>query len=336
MEEFAADPLPMVRRWACLTLPDVFSRLPPQERYDKVVSATERFSKDTSRDVRSALTEICGPLIHLFKDEEVGVPPQILDWYLGKPSGVEPAALLPDLPAAPFAPLPTALSSLTSPTQSSGPRQDTPSFAQLGHPTDPERAMICAYNLPAVALTLGAPRWHELRDFYLALTKAKPAGIRRSLAASLHALVGIVGPTAAAQDLVPVAKDFLLQEEAREVREMILEHFVEVVLGLPVDSGVECLIVVHQAITIQSSPQNAITWRAREKAAGQMSALAAHFSSSQKNSELPSAFLDLLHTLLKDEVAAVRVAAVKAVCDSQPSSARSSSSQNHFAGPCRF
>lgn len=316
MEEFAADSLPMVRRWACLTLPDIFGRLPAQVRFDKVVAATAHFSQDTSRDVRSALTEICGPLIHLFKDEEVGVPSELLDWYLGKPSGVEPAALLPDLPAAaPFAPLPTALSALTSPTQSNGPSHHpkVPSFAQLGHPTDPERAMICAYNLPAVVLTLGSSRWHEVRDFYLALTNAKPIGIRRSLAASLHAIVDVIGPEQAGQDLVSVAVNFLLFEEAREVREMVLEHFVELVLGLPLESGARCLAAFHEAISSQTSSQSSISWRAKEKAAGQMSALAAHFASSQRYPDLPAPFLDLLHTLLKDEVAAVRAASVKAV-----------------------
>lgn len=287
-------------------------------RHDKVVQATAHFSSDKSRDVRSALTEICGPLIHSFAEREEGeapVPDEILDWYLGKPAGMEPADLLPSVPAPPppqpaFAPLPTALSSLTdhsAPTSFS-----QPSFTQLGHPTDPERAMICAYNLPAVALTLGASRWHILRDFYLALTKAKQVGIRRSLAASLHAIVGIIGPEQSAQDLVSVAHTFLLEDEAREVREMMLEHFVELVLGLPLQAGEECLNAAHRAMSSET-PQNLIAWRAREEAAGQMAALAAHFAEQQFHHDLPDSFYELLHDLLKDEVAAVRTAAVKAV-----------------------
>lgn len=288
-------------------------------RHDKVVEATAHFSQDASRDVRSALTEICGPLIHLFKSEEneqdATVPQEILNWYLGKPAGDDPAAYLPSAQQPAFVPLPTALSAFGGPPQSSSQpgHQRLPSFTQLGHPTDPERAMICAYNLPAVALTLGSKRWHLLLDFYLALTQAKQTGIRRSLAASLHAIVDIIGPEKSARDLVPVAKAFLLEDEAREVREMVLEHFIELVLGLPLQAGEDCLEAVHTAVTSQSPP-NLISWRAREKTAGQMSALAAHFVGSQLPIKLPTTFLELLHNLLKDEVASVRAASVRAVC----------------------
>merc|ERR1711939_1114095 len=58
---------------------------------------------------------------------------------------------------------------------------------------DAERVTMCAFNFPAVALTLGAERWPELAEHYLSLCKDGNERARRSLASSLHHIAEVIG-----------------------------------------------------------------------------------------------------------------------------------------------
>jgi hypothetical protein len=53
--------------------------------------------------------------------------------------------------------------------------------------------LICAFNYPALALTLGKERWGELRELYLELSTSLVVKVRCTLAASLGELAKILG-----------------------------------------------------------------------------------------------------------------------------------------------
>ena len=56
---------------------------------------------------------------------------------------------------------------------------------------DPSRPLVCAFNYPAVALTLGRARWPALRNLYRALSENPSFKVRRTLAASLGEMARI-------------------------------------------------------------------------------------------------------------------------------------------------
>ena len=301
MDSFANDVQPSVRRWACLVLPEIFGRLPDDIKRSRVIIATAKFSRDNAREVRSALTEISGQLIHLFVDSTV--PDELLEWYLGGP------AAQPEKPAAPsnpFAPLPTALSSLLS--QSSNDPNKSSTYIQS---FDPERAMICAFNFPAVALSLGPNQWSKLRNFHASLARHEQYPVRRSLAASLHAVAKIIGSEQALADLAGLFKSFL-SDSSPEVREMAIEQSLNFIALLPSSVNDEYFGVLKQAVVPDAG--NPMPWRLREKGAAQLSSLTQQLLSNLPEKEDASTpFFDMLQYLMKDEVAAVRDAALRAV-----------------------
>lgn len=88
---------------------------------------------------------------------------------------------------------------------------------------DPSRPLACAFNFPAVALTLGAARWEELRGLYLTLAEDRSSKVRRSLAASIGEVARIIGPQNAAKDLVQVWWDVMRIGEDGDVRLKAIE-----------------------------------------------------------------------------------------------------------------
>jgi serine/threonine-protein phosphatase 4 regulatory subunit 1 len=82
---------------------------------------------------------------------------------------------------------------------------------------DPTRPLICAFNYPALALTLGKERWSELRELYLELSTSQEVKVRCTLAASLGELAKILGAENAHNDLMRVFKSSITAEEG-EVR----------------------------------------------------------------------------------------------------------------------
>ncbi|CAH1390720.1 unnamed protein product, partial [Nezara viridula] len=86
----------------------------------------------------------------------------------------------------------------------------------------PDLAHHCAYNLPAVALTLGKENWDLLKPAYETLAADRQWKVRRIVASSIHELAVIVGEDVATQDLVPVFNGFI--KDLDEVRIGALKH----------------------------------------------------------------------------------------------------------------
>lgn len=88
---------------------------------------------------------------------------------------------------------------------------------------DPARPLACAFNYPAVALTLGPARWGELREYYLTLAQCRMPKVRRTLAASLGELARVIGAENATRDLLQVWWDAMQYEDDGDVRLKAIE-----------------------------------------------------------------------------------------------------------------
>jgi serine/threonine-protein phosphatase 4 regulatory subunit 1 len=102
---------------------------------------------------------------------------------------------------------------------------ETPSEAFF---TDPNRPLICAFNFPAVALTLGGQRWREIREVYLEIASNPASGVRRTLAASLGEIAKIIGPEQAQTDLTDIWWTFIKSDE-EEIRTKAVECLYDLV-----------------------------------------------------------------------------------------------------------
>jgi serine/threonine-protein phosphatase 4 regulatory subunit 1 len=170
-------------------------------------------SEDVSSTVRIGVLEGLGEVLYTFHEDEENVPQELLDLFKGRRDTrenrieeidvriqqVESDDRLPEYPAWDFG----------------------FSHEDYGEPTtiwnDPARPLICAFNYPAVALTLGKERWAELRELYADLAKDPQVKVRRTLAASLGELAKIIGPENAKRDLMDVFRSSITAEEG-EVR----------------------------------------------------------------------------------------------------------------------
>ncbi|XP_014275198.1 serine/threonine-protein phosphatase 4 regulatory subunit 1 isoform X4 [Halyomorpha halys] len=124
---------------------------------------------------------------------------------------------------------PESIPRLIPPTPSEGqdivPQELINHFVSMSDPrrdSAPDLAHHCAYNLPAVALTLGKDNWDLLKPAYETLAADRQWKVRRIVASSIHELAVIVGEDVATQDLVPVFNGFI--KDLDEVRIGALKH----------------------------------------------------------------------------------------------------------------
>lgn len=70
----------------------------------------------------------------------------------------------------------------------------------------------CAYGLPAVLQSLGPTKWPQLHKLFMNLWKQKNDRIQKTLAASLHEIAKMIGPTLAEKDLFPILETIYIKE----------------------------------------------------------------------------------------------------------------------------
>jgi serine/threonine-protein phosphatase 4 regulatory subunit 1 len=274
-----------VRHSALFALPAVLSRLPPKERHSLALETLLTLSMDESATVRSGVLEALGEVLYTFYQDEDGPPAQLVELFLGRKEdrrvrdGQQPST---DLPIGSTS-MDTLLESFYS---------------------DPGRPLVCAFNFPAVALTLGRDRWPELRDVYLDVASDKAFKVRRTLAASLGELAKIIGEENAQRDLVGVWCDSVRCED-EEVRVKVVECVDDFVFALGSDTGaniIQSLVSLWDEGVFKG-------WKEREAVAKALMSLA-RSSGGQK---VPSSVSVLLTRALEDTVAAVREIAVSFV-----------------------
>ncbi|KZV65432.1 hypothetical protein PENSPDRAFT_689918 [Peniophora sp. CONT] len=180
-----------VRHAALFALSALLARLDSQTRAALTLRTVPTLAQDPSAPVRIRTFECLGEVMYTFRDDPGGPPPELLALFLDTSDDSEPDN---DNPlSVTVAARRLAASKNLLPTPSPTPPND-----------DGPRALICAFNLPAVALTLGPARWPELRSLHARLAAARASPVRRSLAAGSGALAGVLGPQIARADILPM------------------------------------------------------------------------------------------------------------------------------------
>lgn len=167
---------------------------------------------------------------------------------------------------------------------------------------DPQRPLVCAFNYPAVAFTLGRDRWPELRPLYHTLTQNPTFKIRRTLAASIGEMAKIIGEEHSRADLMDVWRESLRSEES-EVRLRVLDAIQTFVRALGQPERWEVIKDLEDALLNGKLS----LWRERERAVKTLGGLV------EVEGIDGEVLRKLLVNALDDRVAAVREAAVTAV-----------------------
>ncbi|KAH7923518.1 hypothetical protein BV22DRAFT_1068634 [Leucogyrophana mollusca] len=281
-ESLRADPVWHVRHSSLFALPAILTRLPPPLRRSVALSTIMPLSLDESGSVRSGVLESLGEVVYTFHLDEEGPPGELLRLFLGREEDRRARGQRSLQP------------SRRPPHQLSANSALDPFY------DDPARPLACAFNYPAVALTLGRSRWGELRALYLTLAQNRSMKIRRTLAASLGDLAKIIGPENAQRDLVAVWWDAMRCEEDTDIRLKAIESvplFVEALGdGKGRDEILQGLLKIWEEGWLRS-------WRAREAVIKILADLAGGPSK-------PGYIYGLLKRGLEDEVGAVREGAM--------------------------
>ncbi|KAJ7470660.1 armadillo-type protein [Mycena latifolia] len=287
-----------VRHSALFALPAILSRLPPAQRRALALDTIMPLAIDESQPVRSGALESLGEVLFTFHEDVDGPPDELVQLFLGRR---EDRRVRDGQQAAQDRD--QVLSSLfgrPTPKRSAASKMDSPLTSFY---TDPARPLICAFNYPAVALTLGRHRWGELREAYLEIADNREVAVRRSLAASVGELAKIIGEENAERDLMGVWWDAVRSEEG-EVREKLLECvevFVAALGNEPRMAVVGGLLTVWQEGVFRG-------WREREGIAKALTGLAKSMGRG-----ISGVLRGLLRMALEDGVAAVREAAIMAL-----------------------
>ncbi|KAL5529223.1 hypothetical protein ACEPAG_5197 [Sanghuangporus baumii] len=308
---FCGDSIWNVRQSVLFALPSILSRLPPGLRRIHALQTIQKMAIDSSPQVRTGVLEILGEVIYSFHEDDKGPPEEIVRLFIGE-EGHDWHS--PDSPVlenyssyqthSPWADsvfrsrFPDMTNDLSIANRSiSAP---SPSPINPIPDSDPTRPLICAFNLPAVALTLGQARWQDLRGLYIFLARTGASKVRQTLAASIGEIARIVGPEHSRRDLLYRWWDFVrgrdssVQTKALEALEVFLQ-----VLD-PVDRP----RIIGSLEEIWDNHLRG--WREREILARSFDRLAPFFTSDGK------ALRSLLRRALRDPAAAVRNAAIEA------------------------
>ena len=309
-ESLCQDATWHVRHSVLFALPAILSRLNPDRRRQLALDVILPLSQDEESTVRSAVLEALGEVMYTFADDEGGPPEPLLNLFLGireteDPGGAPTPQVVDESPRV--------VSGLRSPV---APRSATsgsaPSSAWSDYGTDggtgpdiyedPQRPLVCAFNYPAVVLTLGRDRWPELRALYHSLVQNPSFKVRQTLAASLGEIAKIIGEEHARADLVDVFRSSL-HAEKEVVRTKAVEALQTFVRALAPPERAEVARILEDAF----SSGTLSSWREREAAAKAMRHLV------EADGVEPDVLMRMVRKALDDRTAAVREAAVSVV-----------------------
>lgn len=294
LDAFCDDPVWNVRQSVLFALPAVLSRLPTALKRAQALKTVQKLVSDPAVGVRKSVLEVLGELIYAFRGDEGGPPKELLSLFLGEESLPKKDGSHGQSSGPPWINL---ISISLNGVQLSADAQ-SPLEAPLD---DPARALICAFNLPAVILTLGPRRWGELRGTYLKFAQMEIPGILRTLAASIGEVARIIGPEQAHTDLVHTWLCFAKFKDSM-VRLKSLESL-EGFLGAL--NAEDRLLIVSSLEDIWTNHLR--SWKKRELLAQMLGSIASSFV------ETPQTLGRLLRLAFRDGYATVRNAGVKSV-----------------------
>ncbi|SPO48283.1 uncharacterized protein PSANT_05972 [Moesziomyces antarcticus] len=328
-----------VRQAACFSLPAVLGKLDEELRREQTLVMMRALVNDVSSHLRMAALEIIGEVIYMFHGTAVGVPEELVRFFLGEPFDGPPqqgdasltfdktsdpegtealfeeeSAMMMDEAGSELGVGVSSRAEHDALLASFGYGQEGQESSMMdaapweqnfrGNNFDPERPLVVAYNLPAVVLTLGAEQWSRLKQAHAELTQSDKPKVRKSLAASLHEIAKIVGKEATRDDLLPAATRFVTDEEA-EVRTAMFENMDVLLTCVP---QAEAEKMLWQMVSLWSSG-SLRDWRLRERLALHIPSMAKQFLLSDEEGNLVS----LMQLALADPISAVRDAGVVCV-----------------------
>lgn len=159
----------------------------------------------------------------------------------------------------------------------------------------------CAFNFPAVVVTVGRDKWDMLEGAYVVLVKDVHWKVRKSLAYSLHEIANVVGTEITERTLTQAFELFL--KDLDEVKIGIVSHLAEFLRVLSEPMRVKYLQTICQL------PHETDNWRIRKAIARQLGALAQLFSAELVRTNI----LELVYSLFDDPFAEVRKSAIASV-----------------------
>jgi len=286
-----------VRHSALFALPAILGRLSPAQRRTVALETVVALSADKDATVRCGVLESLGEVLYTFVKDSSGPPEQLIELFLGRRE--DRIVRIGQMES--YSTLQSALVSLNIRLQN----HVTPLESFY---TQEKRPLICAFNFPAVVLTLGGGRWAELRENYLDLVKNPNQNVARTLAASVGEIAKIIGAEKARRDLVDVWRGFLRSSEV-DVRMKALESLgdlMKVIIAKEQRIGSETVGAVRKAW--QEDLFKA--WRERECVQKKLISWFTVAGRGHLVTEAVGIFRDLLVKGLEDSAANVRESAV--------------------------
>eukprot|EP00854_Cymbomonas_tetramitiformis_P005834 gene5834-7034_t len=163
---------------------------------------------------------------------------------------------------------------------------------------------LCAYNFPAVAVTIGSKRWPELRPTYHTLLSTQSEDVQRSLAASLHIVAPLLCSPSVQRTSLVFALNTLLAGAPSNIKQCTLLHLHVTLNQVPVDVAMPFLELFPRLAEMDAESEDCSMWRLREAVARQLTHLAVLYGAAPTN----SLFMPVALELCKDVVWAVRSA----------------------------
>lgn len=291
----------MTRRAVATILSDVVAKIQPRDvQVSYAIELACKLARDAVPPVRQAFLEVSGPLIYNFEGD---VPEELLQLFLGDyQSHPAPSSDQSDEETGhdAFAPLVPAFAMSNDSAQAAPRTIETWNVADY-----PERAIITAYNLPGVCLSVGARGWHKLRKLHASLVTESTLTQPKYLAASsIHDVASIIGPEAATEDLLPLYK-LLIEDAEPEIATRAFERLSEFAGALIDDTAQDMADILCNAWHVQGVQD----WHLREILVEALMSLVPRLISSVRCDGL----LEVVEQALLDRVAAVRFLGAKAV-----------------------
>eukprot|EP01103_Thecamoeba_quadrilineata_P000011 TRINITY_DN10006_c0_g1_i1.p1 TRINITY_DN10006_c0_g1~~TRINITY_DN10006_c0_g1_i1.p1 ORF type:complete len:630 (+),score=99.61 TRINITY_DN10006_c0_g1_i1:281-1891(+) len=258
----STDEIWSVRKACVESLVDIAANVTPECRSNELLSLYLNLLNDESRWVKSAACQNLGQFVACFPTNEVS--PNLVRWFT-------------DLS-------PNSVSNSTPPT-----------FA------DSETALMCAFHLPGILVTIGKERWEELHPTFKVLCEDLQFKIRRTLAYSLHEIAKVLGPELTERDLLRPLELFL--NDMVQVKEGVLKH-IHVILSVLRHERRSFFLPILQEISIDIS-----NWRFRRYLAKQIGGLSTLYPPEIAYEHI----VPVLFIFFKDVVNSVRDAAIKQI-----------------------
>ncbi|KAK0553908.1 hypothetical protein OC846_002305 [Tilletia horrida] len=301
-----------VRQAACLSMPAVLSKTDDETQRSRAVSYLRLLANDVSRNVRSAALEIIGELVFLFHTKQGGVPDELVRFFLGEPiDGTDAEMAESSKENETGSQSRYESSNVTSseygfvdafqmnPETAWGGGMGICSQADVH-----ERAVVTAFNFPAVVYTMGGEHWARLQPLHTKLASDDAVKVRRSLASSLHEIAKLIGSENTQAHLLPLFDRFL-QDHENEIKTAVLENVDVFLANLPLKDALAELLLMRARWTNSFARD----WRLREKLAQHISVMADMFLLSDEDANL----IALMQLAIADPVSAVRDAGILSI-----------------------